>query len=425
MPQVDTDALTTTHQRSILLGSNALVDVSGYVVSALDAQGRRYGKVGDGGSIVIGGALDPATGRAAAPDLFVQLKAGSRLEASGAQAVLDIRGAGPMTLASNGGSISLSSLNGLYLDGDLRAASGGHGAAGGSLTVALETAAYDSAQLGSDAPLAPRELLINQRRRSLDDASGALAYGQGNLSVEQVDAGGFGNLALLSNGQISFDGDVDLALGQSLQLYSASLGLAEGSAADTRVMLSAPYVRLAEAARNNNGSPGLTVPVVRGGSSTQATQAQLVVASQLLDIRDEVNLGAHGDITLLSGQLQLDQRGFATMDVRSAGDMRMLRPSSRTISFTRLNTPGDLNLTVAQLYPETLARAEIRARHLSIGRSSARTPACPIRPMAACCCPPRASIRVGWFVRPRAAWCWASAMARKITAQSFACCPAA
>ncbi|AZD79391.1 filamentous hemagglutinin family protein [Pseudomonas chlororaphis] len=375
---LDTEKLASTHQRSILLGHDALVDVSGYVVSALDTQGRRYGKVGDGGSIVIGGALDPATGRAVAPDLFVQLKAGSRLEASGAQAALDIKGAGPMTLASNGGSISLSSLNGLYLDGDLRAAAGGQGAAGGSLAVALETASYDGDLLDSDAPLVPRELLLSQRRQVLDGTtSGPLAYGQGHFSVEQVDAGGFGNLALLSNGQISFDGDVDLALGQSLQLYSASLGLAQGAAADTRVRLSAPYVRLAGAARNNNGSPGVRVPVVRGGSSTQATQAQLVVASQLLDIRDEVSLGAHGDINLRSGLLPLDQRGFATMDVRSAGDMRMLRPSSSTISFTRLNTPGDLNLTVAQLYPETLARAEIRARHLSIGRSSAQDPGVP------------------------------------------------
>ncbi|OLF54046.1 filamentous hemagglutinin family protein [Pseudomonas chlororaphis] len=374
--QVDTQKLTSSHQRSILLGHEALVDVSGYVASALDAQGRRYGKVGDGGSIVIGGTLDPATGRAAAPDLFVQLAAGSRLEASGTQATLDIKGAGPTTLASNGGSISLSSLNGLYLDGDLRAAAGGQGAAGGSLTVALETAAYDRNWLDSDAPLVPRELRLSQRRQPLDGTtSGRLAYGQGNLSVEQVDAGGFGNLALLSNGQISFDGDVDLALGQSLQLYSASLGLAQDAAADTRVRLSAPYVRLAGVAPLG-GESNVTVPVVRGGSSTQATQAQLVVASQLLDIRDEVNLGAHGDITLLSGQLQLDQRGFATMDVRSAGDMRLLRPTGN-ISFTRLSTPGDLSLTVAQLYPATQANTEIRARHLSIGRSSAQDPGVP------------------------------------------------
>ncbi|MGY1447575.1 filamentous hemagglutinin family protein [Pseudomonas chlororaphis] len=375
--RLESEPLISTHQRSILLGHNALVDVSGYVVSALDAQGRRYGKVGDGGSIVIGGALDMATGRAAAPDLFVQLKAGSRLEASGAQAALDIKGTGPMTLASNGGSISLSSINGLYLDGDLRAAAGGQGAAGGSLAVALETGSYDRNWLDSDMPLVPRELLLSQRRQALDGTtSGPLAYGQGHLSVEQVNAGSFGSLVLLSNGQISFDGDVDLALGQSLQLYSASLGLAQGAAADTRVRLSAPYVRLAGVAQLGVLSNSVTVPVVRGGSSTQATQAQLAVVSQLLDIRDEVNLGAHGDITLLSGQLQLDQRGFATMDVHSAGDMRMLRPTG-SISVTRLNTPGDLNLTVAQLYPETLARAEVRARHLSIGRSSAQDPGVP------------------------------------------------
>ncbi|MGK9536947.1 hypothetical protein O6466_24220, partial [Salmonella enterica subsp. enterica] len=53
-----------------------------------------------------------------------------------------LSGAGPTLVASRGGTISLASNNGLYLDGTFIANSGGAGAAGGSLNVALEAPLY-------------------------------------------------------------------------------------------------------------------------------------------------------------------------------------------------------------------------------------------------------------------------------------------
>ncbi len=50
-------------------------------------------------------------------------------------------------------------------------------------------------------------------------------------AVDRVAAGGFDNLALLANGLISFDGDVNLAMGQSLSLTASAIGLAEQAAA--------------------------------------------------------------------------------------------------------------------------------------------------------------------------------------------------
>ena len=95
----------------------------------MDSRGNRYGTVRNGGSIVIGGEIDHATGGLTATDAFVVVRQGARLDASGAQAVLDIR-AGRHPVASHGGSIAFASTSGLYLDGQFKAEAGGAGASG-------------------------------------------------------------------------------------------------------------------------------------------------------------------------------------------------------------------------------------------------------------------------------------------------------
>lgn len=45
-------------------------------------------------------------------------------------------------------------------------------------------------------------------------------------------------------GQLSFASDIDLSLGQSVRLYTRSLALAETAAADSRIAITAPYIRL-------------------------------------------------------------------------------------------------------------------------------------------------------------------------------------
>ncbi len=118
------------HGRSIWLGEQSLIDVSSRAITARDMRGQAYGLVHDGGQIVIGGQIDAAKGSTSASELFVVVRDGARLQADGSQAVLDIPGQGRTSVASNGGSISLASANGLYLDGSFSARSGGAGAAG-------------------------------------------------------------------------------------------------------------------------------------------------------------------------------------------------------------------------------------------------------------------------------------------------------
>lgn len=380
------------HDRSIWVGEHAVLDVAARAATAVDSLGRRYGVVGQGGTLVIGGVIDPATGVASAANLFVVVREGARLDASGSQALLDLSGAGPTLVASRGGTISLASNNGLYLDGTFRANSGGTGAAGGSLNVALETPLYlDTA---AARVRQARELIVRVGDSGAalpigstpEAVAGGLTYGHGRLTANQVSAGGFDNLSLLSNGLISFDGDVALRLGQSLSLYSGAMALTDSAARQSQVLLAAPYVRLAGVGNNNSGTDSAVRPTVQGGVSSQGAAGSLrVEAANVLDLRDSVNFGAHAERSkaLANG---IDRRAFDQANLVSQGDMRLLARSADNTK-TALTTQADLNLIAAQIYPTTGAVAEVTAgntggdfdpaRRLRIGRVGNTAPALP------------------------------------------------
>jgi len=362
------------HGRSIWIGDNAVLDVAARAVSATDVQGKRYGKVMDGGSIVVGGEIDHAQGSTFAANLFVVLRDGAVLDASGAHAVLDVNGEA-IDVASAGGSIALASNNGLYLDGQLLARSGGAGAAGGTLSIATGTPEYLKV-LATPKVLAGRQLRLTQKQGASDlaahmtaqEAAQELQYGHGRYSVEQVDAGGFGNLALL--GAASFDGDVSLKMQQSFQLYGAPM-LSPGSAAGAKIKLEAPYVRLASVK-----PVGRDFYVTPGSAGLSPSASQVSIEGGLIDVRglvsiwaDDVRLSSRGDLRFLLSPLGWDGNQPTTV----------------------LSTQGDMTLTAAQLYPATGAGAAVRAgvggtsgnlsydpaRSLTIARSTDTIPAVP------------------------------------------------
>jgi filamentous hemagglutinin family protein len=371
------------HGRSIWVGENAVLDVASRGVTAVDSRDSRYGQVSDGGSIVIGGEINPATGKATAADLFVVIRDGAILDASGAQATLDIAGQGATQVASDGGSISIASHNGLYLDGAMTAMAGGAGAASGSLAVALEANKYLRVS-ATDRVLQLRELIIRQQRVSsvlpvgsnAQTAADSLSYGHGQLAAEQIEAGGFGSLSLLSNGIISFDGNLGLAMTQSLSLYSRALGLTESAAVDSSIKLSAAHLRLAGMGPSEVSS-SYTVPTFEvRASSGLTTQATFEVKAQTLDIRDELYFGVGGTVLQKEGSLAVDRRGFEQVNLRSEGDLRFLA-STGTIRFTTVNTPAALALIAAQVYPDTHAEVQLFAKQVDIARSGTATPAVP------------------------------------------------
>lgn len=382
-PDTELQKPLETYQ-SIWIGDNAVLDAAARAVTAVDSRGNRYGTVRNGGSIVVGGEIDHAKGGLTATDAFVVVRQGARLDASGAQAVLDIPGQGATPVASHGGSIAFASTGGLYLDGQFKAEAGDAGASGGSLSVALGAPSYRiNDPRATDAVRQARELVLAQQRgESLpgtgEPGQGAtlLEYGHGRLAVEQVEAGGFDNLSLLSTGLLSFDGTLNLDMANALNLYAGTYGLAETAAAGSVVDLRGGYLRLAGAL----GAPAdsaSTDTAIRVGSSQRPATGQLNLSARgLLDVRDAVRLGARGSILMLQGGAQVvDRRAFSDMHLSSQGDLRLL--STEDARAMRLQVPGNLAMSAAQVYPGTGVKGQVSASRIDIARSGQGLPSVP------------------------------------------------
>ncbi|WP_429614630.1 filamentous haemagglutinin family protein [Variovorax sp. W2I14] len=388
-------AADVAHSRSIWIGEQAVIDASATPATALDAQGRRYGIVRDGGSIVIGGEIKESDGSATAANGFIVVREGALLDASGTSAVLDLSGAGPVAVASRGGRITLASNNGLYLNGELRARSGGAGAAGGTLQVALESPELrtNSGPGGGQPALAEnavrghRDLVIGGQQGPSalpaglipGAADATLAYGHGRLGVDTVMRGGFDNVALLSAGGISLEDNASLRLGQSLSAYGP-LMLADSARNDAHVTLAAPYVRLAGITQNSTLDPTRGRFGVIGTGDWLPSEAQLEVHAGLIDVRSLVSMaGISGSIALSPeagdpnspAGLKVERRGFGQVRLASEGDLRFLAdkpPAVNGVPTTILSTAGDLTLRAAQIYPATGVSAAIQAGVLPQGR---------------------------------------------------------
>ncbi|OAM90089.1 filamentous hemagglutinin family protein [Termitidicoccus mucosus] len=370
---------------SVWIGERAVLDVSGVAATALDARGLRYGRVDAGGSILIGGRVSPDEGTADGGSMFVVVREGALLEASGARAVLDVPGRGAVEVASAGGEIVLSGNNGFYIDGTLRAASGGAGAAGGALTVWVA----NSTIVQTSAPERTRrlrELVFAQEQGPGELAPGATAaevadlleYGHARLGADTVEAGGFDTLTLASGGMIVFDGSVNLSMGLALNLYAGSLGWTDAAAEDSQVHLSAPYMRLMGSSQASSDATtfyaGINYTSSRVAASSRPLMGGLTLEAGLLfDVRggteiDTVNrvLGIGGGQITIPGltaetDRTYDRRGFDQVALISGGDMRF--------GSGRVNIAGDVTLAAAQLYPNTNANASLYAGWVGGGGS--------------------------------------------------------
>ncbi|MGX9785537.1 filamentous haemagglutinin family protein [Janthinobacterium lividum] len=370
----------SANAQSIWIGERAVLDVAGRAATATDAQGGVYGHVAAGGTIEIGAKHNLDATQVEAADAFVIVRPGARLEASGAAARLDLPGQGSVQVAGDGGSIALSSYRGLLLDGSLHAAAGGAGAAGGTLALNLEAPNYgivgklDLKGLGvEDAVRVPRELVLSRLQGDsglaadlqVGDSDPALRYGVARLGADRVAAGGFDHLALLSNGLISFDGNLDLSLGQSLRLTASALALAEHADAATtaQVKLAAPYIRLAGTSRSQSDDHLMPNPVRGSGNGGIGSgklgvpnvddHASLTLHAALIDLANTVNVGSNGVIVQnAAADLEVKRDAFGELALRSSGDIRMRTAAA-------LYTPGNLTLAGAQIYPVSGATGKV------------------------------------------------------------------
>ncbi|OYU91219.1 MAG: hypothetical protein CFE29_07745 [Bradyrhizobiaceae bacterium PARB1] len=372
---IPTNVSQHAHRRAIWIGEQAVLDVA---ARAAVGQGG-YGTVQAGGTITIGGSHDwEATGDGPTQDIAVVIRPGALLDASGTRAMINVsgeNGLAPIEVASNGGTIVLKSAHSLYLDGTFRAQAGGASAAGGTLAIALETPIFSSiANTPDNAVRQSREFILSQvfqgsgLRADLQfgEADPAFVYGVGRLGVDQIAQGGFGNLSLLVNGILSFDGNVALSLAQSIRLYGGAYALSETAASNAQVSLASAYVRLAAATRAPEDRQMIPTVTWRNGASSRGSEASFFVSADHVDIRDRVGFGARGEVKMLTGPVVVtDRRGFDSVEIFSRGDLRLLgglagRGLSGSVT-TELHTRGDLTITAAQIYPDSGVVAQIVA----------------------------------------------------------------
>lgn len=386
---------------SVWVGPNATLDVSGLAATANDLYGRSYGQVMGGGSISITGG-----------NAFVMTRPGAQLVADGAQTVIDLSAgssgwstASPVALASDGGAISLSSSSGLYLDADMHAFAGGAGASGGSLAVSLITPEFSN-RFAAPAyrVMVPSVLTLTEGYMpSLlpsdiapgTDAS-SLKFGQGTISAERINAGGFGALSLSSGDFILFDtraqsgGDISLALARSItlnapylvsgaeQVFSAGLPTQPFVSTSGSVTLAAPYIALTAPdvpnldSANTGKIPGTSNP---GGAPTSAV---FIAEADQIDVQGPVHLGegrTNFYDNILGYATDRFAPGFAVTELISQGDIRLLSGvvavGNSTPANTTLASDWNIDLEGAQIYPATGTVAEVVAGTRSTAASVA------------------------------------------------------
>ncbi|MNX23867.1 Heme/hemopexin-binding protein precursor [compost metagenome] len=363
---------------ALWLGEKSVIDVSGRGVSAVGADGLRYGHVSRGGEISVGGQ------RAA----YVVVRPGAVLDASGAATEIDYLTSGltkdrqSLTVATDGGAIRFQSQYGVFLDGDMRAHAGGAGASGGLLSIKLTTPYL--MQLGAGTRDMPdymrrlRSIILGAEQDSglsadlqygdcitgcwtpgqlnADSAAAnegiADLVGQARIGVDQITSGGFGSLTLDSTDVVLLDGPVNLNLTRNLTL-SGTIG-SLGDSADQDSSLSAAYVRFVSAGtmRGNN--------LVRWEDGTQALfkipdmgDGVLTIKGGLVDMGG-AQFGVNGSVGLSGGrQHEYEYAAHGQINIISGSDIRM--------TGGEVNAMSNIALTAAQIYPITGAAASIYA----------------------------------------------------------------
>ena len=327
------------------LTDSASIDVSGTALTILDDQGRLRGDVLDGGTIRLIAERDG-----------IALGTGTVLDVSGTTADIDIPEGNPSqpnfvrrTIGSNGGELSLSASEYILANGEFRAAGGAvPGTAGGRFAVTIDGNLRGTDPTGGNREpslsLDPRQIVVTAERNpillSVGDAIPEALVGNARVSEASIEAGGFHDVSLIapslfslrfgsqflaSQGDVSFEGGVDLHVPGQIVIDAANVSGGSGN-----VSLLGNYVR-----------------VGHGEARTQAIddalplrQGDFLVSANLIDFLGNVRL-----------------RGFDTAEFRSSGDIRAIGvQEQRTRELLgQLRTDANLILEASQVYPTTLS----------------------------------------------------------------------
>jgi filamentous hemagglutinin family protein len=321
--------------QALWLGDVARLDVAGRVVRAPSPDGLLTGRVLPGGSI----RVEAARG-------YLITLPGSSLDASGATAPVDIRDAAGVAVrrevASAGGSIALLGFEGVLANGALRAAAGGPGAPGGSLSFTKVQGRVPAEIVYS--PLNDADLVITRDRVPTVVAPGVPVPDALNrisrIAAPAIAAGGFDSLALSVNNTYATTQDgIEIAIGYGRVLFDPGVELALPG----RVALTATAVgtTAAGSARVGGGylTLGLQDDLQREVPPAVAGNGALTLSGDLVEVIGRVSTQGLRDLRLVSnGDLRL--RGNFVAATRGYGG--------------ELTVAGSLALRARQVYPATL-----------------------------------------------------------------------
>ncbi len=336
--------------QGIELGSQAVLDVSGTTVTTPNNQGLQLGTVSSGGSVSL---LASRGAVVTAP--------GSVIDIDGASAALDIANPGTSggytaaTLASAGGSLTVSSPESISLLGslDAKAGVGTVGvAAAGSLEVDLvrDQVVYGTA-LPGDA------LQIELVNTTAGTAPGTTDSNAAVLGIAQLQQSGIDALTLRAGG-LGATGDIldaagALSLAREIILDSPALTVTSHAG------LAAPYVQIGNSAVSGSSA---TVPAAVAGSGVLQVTAQ--------------QLNLVGNFAL---------QGVASATLTSAGDVQLqgtaINPGGPQAG--SIVTSGNLTIDAARVYPDTYTDFSIQSQGAGTTLTIGQTGASPGTPLSA------------------------------------------
>ncbi len=332
--------------RKIYIGADARLDVSGAFRRAPDPLFRT-------GEVLSGGTISIVSDRG-----YIVAQQGARLLADGASesglqlsSLADGRRA-PVTVDSDGGNIILRAREGLLFDATVSARAGGTQAQGGSFSADLSRVSGQWEGAG-DVINAERSLELSQNAASSDPEIGAGSalssdrfLATGRLSADRLMSGGFANVKLASEGNLVFDGAVDLSLSGVLSLDAASLGAGAGD-----VRLSSYLLQLSNL---KDGFAGIVAPT--------SAQSRFSGKAHFIDVKGDVTFRDFALVTLDSDR-----------DIRLSGVVQDVDLSSQ-VTDNRLAgslvSANDLTLGAQQIYATTQSEFAVELRNTSTGTLS-------------------------------------------------------
>ena len=307
------------------------------------------------GDVLSGGRVDLSAKRG-----YIVTRAGSLIDVSGTTEKLDFleprtSGAGlravSRDIASDGGTVSFKTGEGILADGSLKAKAGGTSAAGGSFAVTIDRNLREKPDyVLTHTNKFPDDVNASEPYRievSADNSNvvpdslaqgGAIPAtdfsGRALLKSSKINEAGFDSLSfntdtVIVNGQytsgVLFKGDVQLNAGRQIVIDTPSLQTTDG-----HVTFNTAYAALGSTQSQGNAS---IAPAATAGSGQMDVHAQA--------------------IELVGG---LGFNGFGKVNLDSVGDLRMrgiLKSAAKTYQ-GQLNLNGDLTIQANQIYPATL-----------------------------------------------------------------------